>query len=361
MIIIDAHEDLAWNMLSFGRDYTQSVAQTRARESATGIPGQVGQAMLGWPDWPAGNVGVIFATLYACPARRRAGKLFTQCYNTPAQAHRLYQAQLQLYHRLVARHPDKFYLITSRAGLEAGLARWQTAPPDRRQVGLVLLMEGADGIRRPSEVGEWFAGGVRIVGPAWAATRYAGGTGEPGPFTAAGRALLAEMAKAGMILDLSHLAGESVEQALDSYPGPLVASHSNASALLPDNSPERHLSDSTIRQIARRQGVIGVVLPIDFVKNGVKLAGPREQVLLDDVAAHIDHMCQLVGHVRHIGLGTDLDGGFGLEHTPVGLNSVSDLPRLGEALDKRGYTAGEIEAILGGNWLNLLRRALPAG
>jgi len=358
MVIVDGHEDLAWNMLSFGRDYTQPVAQIRLREANTPIPGYVGQAMLGWPDWLAGQVGVIFATLYATPARQ-ARPWATQYYHRAEEAYQLFQAQLKLYQKLVATHADKFYLIGSRADLRTGLVDWTASSPDRRRVGLVLLVEGADGIRHPTELPYWHEQGVRIIGPAWAATRYAGGTGEPGPFTAAGRVLLQSMAELGLILDISHLTDEAVGEALGHYSGPIIASHSNARALLADNDPERHLSDRTIRRIAARQGVIGVVLPNDFLKNGVRLSDPRGRVTLEDVVAQIDYSCQLVGGVGHIGLGSDLDGGFGLEHVPDGLDSVADLPRIGEALDKRGYNSAEVEAILGRNWLNLLERTLP--
>jgi membrane dipeptidase len=358
MLIVDAHEDIAWNMLAFGRDYTRSVAQTRADEVDTPIPGRVGQAMLGWPDWLHGQVGVIFATLYACPSRR-AGKYSSLSYATAEQAHQLYQRQLRLYHDLIDRQSDKFYLITCRANLAAGLEQWSAAPPARRRIGLVLLMEGADGVSQPAELPRWFDQGLRVIGPAWNGTRYAGGTGEPGPFTGLGKELLARMAELGMILDLSHLTDEGVDEALAHYPGPIIASHSNARALLPHNTPERHLSNQAIRRLAERQGVIGVVLPQDFVKDKVKLGSPRQLATLDDVVDHIDYMSQLVGHCRHLGVGSDLDGGFGLEHSPEGLDSIADLPRLAEALDRRGYSGADIEAILGGNWLNFLRRALP--
>jgi membrane dipeptidase len=220
-------------------------------------------------------------------------------------------------------------------------------------------MEGADGVRQPAELPTWFGAGVRILGPAWAGTQYAGGTGEPGPFTRAGRSLLQMMAELGLILDLSHLADKGVEEALEHYPGPLIASHSNARALLSPDDSQRHLSDETIRRIARRKGIIGVVLFKNFVRKGIKSSDPRHLVTLDDVVTQIDHMCQLAGHVNHIGLGSDFDGGFGLEHSPTGLDSIADLPRIGEALGRRGYTATDVEAIMGGNWLNLLRRALP--
>jgi membrane dipeptidase len=167
------------------------------------------------------------------------------------------------------------------------------------------------------------------------------------------------MAKLGMILDLSHLTEEAVTYALAHYPGPIIASHSNARALLPHNTPERHLSNRAIRQLAGRQGVIGLVLPHDFVKDRISLGSPRHLVTLDDVVDQIDYMAQLVGHCRHLGLGSDLDGGFGLEHSPEALDSIADLPRLANVLDRRGYSPADIEAIMGGNWLNFLSRALP--
>ena len=74
MLIVDAHEDLAWSMSTFGRDYTRSVAQTRAEEAGTVVPERNGQTMLGWPDWIQGNVGLIFTTLFAAPVRHQVGR-----------------------------------------------------------------------------------------------------------------------------------------------------------------------------------------------------------------------------------------------------------------------------------------------
>jgi len=358
MIIVDAHEDIAWNRANYQRDYTRPVAESRAREKDTEVPAKVGQTMLGWPDWLEGNVGIIFATLYVSPCRHRYGGGL--CYHDEFEAHQLYGEQLDFYHQLVTDHADKFYLIQSRADLQAGLLAWKQARPDQRRIGLVLLMEGAEGVRQPAELAQWVARGVRIIGPAWSATRYAGGTGEPGPFTALGRELLAEMARLGVILDISHLTDAGMLEAGRDYPGPLIASHCNTRALIPANDTGfRHLPDDIIHRVAARGGVIGIVMPNDFVKNGAKLTDPKAWVTLDDVVNHIDHISRLVGHTRCIGLGSDFDGGFGLEHVPAELHSVADLPRLGEALARRGYPTTDIEGILGGNWLDLLRRALP--
>lgn len=361
MIVVDAHEDIAWNILTFGRDYSRSAYETRRLEQGSDTEVRNGQTLLGWPEWVKGRVGIIFATLFAAPARYRVGSWEAACYEDAEGAHRLYREQLETYDRLFDRHPDKFHRVTDRAELEEVLESWEEDPPDPR-LGLVLLMEGADGVRQPAELEEWYAQGVRIVGPAWTGTRYAGGTGEPGPLTPAGRDLLEVMAGLGLILDLSHLAEEAASQALDIFEGTLVASHSNCRALLEGSEkPDRHLADETIRAIAARDGVIGIVTYNRFLQGTWRSGDSREGITLEHVAAQIDHVCQLVGDVGHVGLGTDFDGGFGLGRIPEGLDSVADLRLIGDRLAVWGYAASEIEAVMGGNWLSVLRRALPPG
>ncbi len=360
MIVIDAHEDLAWNSLTFGRDYLRPVAETRAAEVGSEAPEHNGQSLIGWPEWVQGRVAVVFATLFASPARHRLGDWDRLSYADAEEAHRLYLQQADFYHRWVEDHSDRLALVRTRQDLEAVLATWEGDPPSAPRVGLVLLMEGADGVRHPEELELWWERGVRLLGPAWSGTRYAGGTREPGPLTAEGRALLEAMAEWNLVLDLSHMSDEGALEAIDRYEGPLIASHSNTRALLPNaRSPERHLSDLVIQRLAEREGVIGVVLANYFLKDGWRKGDPREAVTLDHVVAHIDHLCQKVGDARHVGIGSDFDGGFGLEHVPVGLDSVADLPRIGEALRARGYREEDVVAVLGGNWLRVLRDALP--
>jgi membrane dipeptidase len=221
-------------------------------------------------------------------------------------------------------------------------------------------MEGADGVRHPSELPMWYERGVRILGPSWMGTRYAGGTKEPGPFTAEGFELLDAMADLGMILDLSHAAERAVLQALHRYPGPIIASHSNPRGLLPSSDlPDRHLTDEAIAGLAERDGVMGIVIGNRFLKDGWRTAHGREAVTMDDIVAHIDYVCQLLGSAAHVGIGSDLDGGYGLEMVPDGLDSVADLRFIGPALREKGYSQSDVEGILGGNWLRLLTTALP--
>ncbi len=360
MILVDAHEDLAWNSLTFGRDYMRSVEETRAAEAGTQVPARNGNTTIGWPEWIRGRVGVVFATLYAAPERYAREGWSVLRYAEPAEANRLYWKQVDFYRRWQEENEDRLRLITSRSDLEAVRAAWDGARTEEPQVGLVLSIEGADGIREPEELEAWYEAGVRIIGPAWSGTRYAGGTREPGPFTAEGRALMEVMASLGMILDLSHLTDEGAREALDRYEGRIIASHCNPRKLLPNSKyPERHLEDEVIRKLAEREGVLGIVLGNAFLKDGWSKEEGRQGVTLDHVVAHIDYVCQLLGNASHVGIGSDFDGGFGLESVPSDLDSVADLPKIGEALAARGYAAHEVEAVLGGNWLGLLSSALP--
>jgi membrane dipeptidase len=360
MIVVDAHEDIAWNMLTYGRDYTRSVEETRESEIGSPIVLRNGNTLLGWPEWMEGRVGLIFATLFAPPVRRAVVHWDKYAYADSGEAHRIYQQQLDIYHRLVEEHPEKFELITTQQDLEALLTRWEGNGKSERKIGMVPLMEGSDAISDPQELQVWFDRGLRIIGPAWVGTRHTGGTYEPGPLTSEGRELLEVMADLGIILDLSHMAEQATFQALDMFSGVLIASHSNARTLLSGSLiPDRHLSDDAIRGIAERDGVIGVVPYNKFLTGDWREGDPRIGTTLDHLLAQIDHMCQLTGSAAHVGIGTDFDGGFGLEKAPSGIDSIADLRLIGDALRTRGYTPDDVDGILAQNWIRTLRKALP--
>jgi membrane dipeptidase len=359
-LIIDAHEDIAWNVLTFGRDPTHSVAETRTREAAAPIPQQQGDTLLGYPDYVRGGVAVVFATLHVTPLRRKLHEWETVIYATQADAYRLARAQADAYHCLAENHASKFQLVTSQTALREVLETWAGDPPVSPRVGLVMTIEGADCVQEPQELPEWYAAGVRIVGPAWSGTRYCGGTREPGPLTPDGQQLLEVMDNLGLMLDLSHMAEQAYYEAMDRFSGTIIASHSNARALL-DGSPvpDRHLSDAMIRRLVERDGVIGVVPYNRFLKGGWLPEDGRAVVTLEHVIRQIDHICQLAGDAQHTGLGSDFDGGFGLDQIPAGLDSIADLRFIGESLVRSGYQPADVDAILSGNWLRMLCRGLP--
>lgn len=359
MLLVDAHEDLAWNMLTFGRDYTLAAEETRQLEQGSEAPQHNGDTLLGYPDYQRGQVAVVFATLFAAPTRRRYGDWDRLCYTTGEQAYSLYNTQLDAYYRLTDEHPEKFRLITQLDHLEEVLEHWEKLDEQEHPVGLVILMEGAEGVRYIDELEEWWERGVRLIGPAWASTRFCGGTGEPGPLTKEGYTLLEAMSDYGFVLDLSHMDEKAALQALDFYPGKIVVTHANAVALLKGTESNRFLSDRLIRGLIDRDGIIGVVPFNRFLVSGWTANNGREVVSLDHVVAQIDYIYQMAGNALHVGIGTDFDGGFGLQGAPSGIDTIADLQKLAPLLADRSYPDDDITGILGGNWLQMLKKSLP--
>jgi membrane dipeptidase len=373
-LIIDAHEDLAYNALNFQRDYLLSAAETRRLEKDTLTPQRNGQTLLGWPDYQRGQVAAVFGTLFLTP-RRFAGEWDAMAFTDTSQSQVLYEKQITYYLHLCDDHPDYFRLITNQKDLREVLTPWEQAPaylPAERSgeeqppqptvthpVGIVLLMEGTEGIRSAEEMEYWWEKGVRLAGPVWAGTQFCGGTLIPGEFTREGLALLDIMAGLGYILDLSHMNEVSSLQALDRYDGPIVATHANARALLKNAESERQFTDHTIRRLIERGGVMGVVPYNRFLNHGWQNSDDRRTVTLCHLIAHIDHICQLAGNANHVGLGTDFDGGFGWPAVPYEIDTIADLQKLSSLLAKYGYNEENIAAILGENWRRQLERNLP--
>ena len=355
MLIVDAHLDLAYGALRFDRDLRLPVRHIRAAE-ARREPNPEGIITVSIPELLEGDVGMVFATLFAKP--QAANKVFPENRRlVSANEQEAYEAagqQLDHYRRLVDDLP-RVRLVSTRNDLEEIVASHED-PHGDSLLGIVLLMEGADPIRRPEELEEWYERGLRIIGPAWQHTRYAHGAGSREGFTKEGYHLMEVMADLGYILEITHLSEKGTYEAFERYEGQLIASHSNAQALVPG---DRHLTDDQIRRLAERDGVTGVVLFNLFLKAGYARSDPKESVTLQHVAAHIDHVCQLLGDARHVGIGSDMDGGFGLNATPAEINSSADLPLLASTLADRGYGEQDVASIMGLNWIERLRRALP--
>jgi membrane dipeptidase len=157
------------------------------------------------------------------------------------------------------------------------------------------------------------------------------------------------------MLDLSHMAEQSFLEAVDRYEGTLIASHSNPRKF---RNSDRHLSDDMIRRLAERQGVMGIVFYNRFLSNEWNRGDPKGDVTLSTVIDAIDYVCQLTGSAAHVGIGTDFDGGFGVEAIPAELDTVMDLLKVADALRARGYSESDIEAVMGGNMLRQLRACL---
>jgi membrane dipeptidase len=171
-----------------------------------------------------------------------------------------------------------------------------------------------------------------------------------GGLTSAGVALLSYMAELGFIWDISHLAEEGIWQGLDLNFPRVCASHANAQVLTPT---DRHLSDDVIRAVAKRGGVIGLVLYNGFLEPHWKQDRSLIVSLDEHLRRHANYIAELSGW-NHVGIGSDLDGGLGLEESPVEIDSVADLYKVGSVVP-----AEVREAVLSTNWLHFLRSSLP--
>ncbi len=353
MLVVDAHLDLAMNALMWNRDLALGAHETRELERAEGITGK-GRAAgtVGLPDLRSGEIGLVFATLIA---RKNHGQNSEIDFRTHEIAFAQAQGQLAYYREL--ERQGVIQLIRTVGDLGEWRAAWE-ADPAGAPFGFVLLMEGADPIVRPEQARLWWEDGLRIVGPVhYGPSAYAFGTGSAGPLTDKGRALLREMDTLGIMLDVSHLTDQSFHEALDRFQGPVLASHSNCRALVPG---DRQLDDAMIGRMIERDGVIGAVMDAWMLQpNWERGVTTNEGVTLANVVDQIDHVCQLAGNSRHAAIGTDLDGGYGIEQTPRDLDTIADVQQIPGLLRARGYSEEDIAAIMHGNWLRLLERGLP--
>lgn len=337
------------NALDWNRDFRQSVAHIREREKGMTDKPDRGNNTVSFPAMRAGNVGLCVGTLiarYVKTSNPLPG------WHSPAQAWAQTQGQLAWYREMERQGEIK--QITNLDDLESHLTNW---PEDRHTIGYILSLEGADSIVSLEHLDMLYEAGLRALGPAhYGPGTYAFGTDSSGGIGEKGRALLEAMEKKNIILDATHLCDISFWEAMDHFNGPVWASHHNCRALVDHN---RQLTDEQIKELVSRGAVIGG--PLDawmMVPNWVRgqskpaAMGVTLEVLID----HLDHICQLAGNAKHIGLGTDLDGGFGTEQGPADLDTIADLQKLPAMLSKRGYSDEEITGIMHGNWIEFLRR-----
>lgn len=353
MLVIDAHLDLSWSALQWNRDLTQSVYTLRVLEINTPGKGRA-QNTVALPEMRRGRVAVSFATLLARSTGRPTPHVD---YGSPTQSYGVAHGQLAYYRAL--ERDGHVRILTDAAGLTGHIAEWESweaAGADESRtppLGFVISMEGADPIRNPDQLAEWWEAGLRLLGPTHYGTgRYAGGTGTELGLTDLGAPLLREMARLGMLLDLTHFSDESFWEAVNIYDGPVLASHQNCRALVPH---QRQFSDEQLRLIFERDGVIGSAFDAWMLLPGFRLMDNNPAVTMNDVVDHIDYVCQLAGNSRHAAIGTDLDGGFGREQSPRDLDTIADLQKIPDLLAQRGYKEEDIAAIMYKNWVRLLQ------
>ncbi|GHF99350.1 hypothetical protein GCM10017783_09200 [Deinococcus piscis] len=335
--LIDGHLDLALGALE-GRDPALSLDELRRLPLFTGVPGEAPQTpSVTFGELQAAGLGLCFGTLFA---RKGGAWPYTPGGYTDTEGARQEALRsLDWYHRW--QDAGLIRLLPNRTALMAHLNDWEAGAD--LPLGVALLMEGADPVRGADDLPFWAEQGVRLIGPAWRGTRYAGGTGEPGGLTEAGHALLQAMADLNLTLDASHLDDAAFWDALP-YGTRVIATHSNARHFIDSN---RLLSDDMIRAIGERGGVVGVVPANFFIRAGWRTG--QERVPLQELSEHARHIAGLIGWER-VALGSDFDGGFGTEQLPAGLERYPDLHQLAQTLPAE-HRAG----FLWDNWARWLR------
>ncbi|MFT4569070.1 MAG: membrane dipeptidase [Saprospiraceae bacterium] len=352
-MIVDVHLDLSMNAMEWNRDLRKSVQEIRASEELLVDKPDRSKGTVSFESLREGNIGFVVATLIARYVKSHSA---LPGWNSPEQAWAQTQGQLAWYKEM--ERQGYMLQIKDKAGLADHLESWQsqsTSVP----IGYMLSLEGADSIGSMEHLHMMYNRGLRALGPAhYGPGTYAFGTDSDGSIGEKGRLLLNEMAALDIILDVTHLSDISFWEAIDHFDGPLWASHSNCRSIVPHN---RQFTDEQISAIIERGGVIGI--PLDawmMVPNWKRGISTPEStgVSLSHMIDHMDHICQLAGNCNHIGIGTDLDGGFGTEQGPKDLDTIADLQKLPTLLEARGYSAQNVAQILNGNFIDFLKRSL---
>lgn len=359
-LIFDGHLDLSMNAIEWNRDLRQPLHVIREREMHMPDKPDRGNGTVCLPELRAGKIGLVIATQlarYTPPGSKLSG------WSSPQQAWAMTQAQLAWYREMEAL--DEMRQITNLEQLENHLCLWQdeSIPDDKKPIGYILSLEGADSLVDPSYLQKACNYGLKAInlshfGPG----RYAPGTRMEGGLTDLGKELIGEMNRLldtphQLILDVTHLTDEGFDEALDLYQGPVWASHHNVRKFVPN---QRQLTDDQIKRLIERGAVIGGMLDcwamdvrfIDTVSDPWQL-----DIRLAHLIDHWDHICQIAGNSNHIAIGSDLDGIFGTEQSPWDLNSIADLQKYETLLEERGYSDQDIDNIFHENWLRFLRKA----
>ncbi|UCH85102.1 MAG: dipeptidase [Candidatus Latescibacterota bacterium] len=354
IIIVDAHVDTPYRLWDEFEDISQ----------------QTEKGNFDYPRARSGGLNAPFMAIYTSPKTEKDGT-----------ARALADSLINMVEGWPVKWPSKFEIVTTPDGVES-------AARDNK-VALLLGMENGAPLAGDIKNVEYFYNrGVRYITLAHAENNHICDSSFDkektwsglSPF---GRAVVREMNRLGMIIDVSHISDDAFYQVVELSTAPVIATHSGCRSFTP--GWERNIADDMIEMLADKGGMININFGSIFVNDECRrrFSMARQQVErivkekdldpddpkvreiwrdylknhpigfadITDVANHIDHVVDLVG-VDYVGLGSDFDG-LG-DSLPTGLKDVSAYPNLIYELLKRGYTEDDIKKIASGNMFRVM-------
>ena len=352
MFILDAHLDLAMNAMEWNRDLTLKVADIRKSEIGMTDKPDREKNTVSLDAMRKGNIGICVATQIARYVKKESE---LPGWNSPQQAWAQTQGQLAWYKAM--EDLGEMVQITNTKELNEHITLWKNNDVSKKPIGYILSLEGADSILNMEYLEKSYNQGLRAIGPAhYGPGIYAYGTDSVGGIGVKGKALLKKIEELNLILDATHLCDVSFWETMKVYEGPVWASHNNCRKFVNHN---RQFSDEQIKELIGRDAVIGIALDAwMMVPNWIRGKSTPKSVgvTLAQMIDNIDHICQLSGNSSHVGIGTDLDGAFGKEQSPLDLDTIADLQKIPSMLSKKGYSKRDIENIMSQNFIKFLCR-----
>ena len=359
--LIDGHNDLPWQFRERVQNQLGKL-DLRADQSHLEKPLHTDVARL-----RQGGLGAQFWSVYV-PAEMRGADAVQATFE-----------QIDVVHRLDATYPDVLALALTADDIER--------IHKSGRIASLIGVEGGHSINNSLAVlRQLYAAGARYMtlthfqNNDWADS--ATDAPKHGGLTPFGKAVVGEMNRLGMLVDLSHVAPSTMHATLDVTAAPVIFSHSSARGLV---GHSRNVPDDVLKRMEQNGGMIMVTFVPGFVSEKVRgygamrdaeearlkalhqgepesvkaglaawdAANPKPRAAISDVADHIEYAIRVAGE-DHVGIGGDLDG---IESTPVGLESVADYPKLFAELLRRGHSEAQLKKLAGGNVLRVMRQA----
>lgn len=310
LFVVNAHLDSILNIVDKNLDYT--IRNT-----------------IGHSDIPRIKEGGVDLLVFA---------IYVEEFYKPEGALKRTMELIDAIHRLIDSSPELEMVLTA-----------EDIERVRREgkIGILMAIEGADGVMNIGCLRNFYRLGVRLVTITWSNNNLlADGVNEDngGGLTNFGRQCLEEMNDLGIIVDVSHIAPAGFWDVIKLSKAPIVASHSNAKALC---SHRRNLTDEQLLALKENDGVVGLCWAPSFLRNG----GNAD---LEDIFKHLTYIKDMIG-IDHLGIGTDWDG---ILSVPKGMEDITKTPLLTKGMLERGFSEAEIAKVMGESFVRLMKQVL---